>query len=62
LKKLKVGVFHPGTQHSWQTALAFQETEQLEWYLTSVFFNDKSKVGRFISALPSSLSKVLKKE
>ena len=26
---MRVGVFHPGTQHSWQTALAFQEAGAL---------------------------------
>lgn len=35
---VKIGVFHPGTQHSWQTALAFQDASALEWYATSVFF------------------------
>jgi glycosyltransferase involved in cell wall biosynthesis len=36
-----IGVFHPGTQHSWQTARAFQETGQLGWYATSIFYNPK---------------------
>ena len=31
----RIGVFHPGTQHSRQTALAFQEAKQLGWYATS---------------------------
>ena len=35
---MRVGVFHPGTQHSWQTALAFQEAGLLAWYATSVFY------------------------
>ncbi len=35
---MKVGVFHPGTQHSWQVALGFQEIEGLRWYATSVFY------------------------
>lgn len=37
--KPRVGVFHPGTQHSWQTALAFQESSQLAWYATSMFYS-----------------------
>lgn len=35
---MKVAVFHPGTQHSWQTALALQQLEQLAWYGTSIFY------------------------
>jgi hypothetical protein len=36
---MKVGVFHPGTQHSWQTALAFQEAGTLAWFATSIFYD-----------------------
>jgi glycosyltransferase involved in cell wall biosynthesis len=32
-----VGVFHPGTQHSWQTARALQDIGDLGWYATSIF-------------------------
>ncbi len=35
---MKVAVFHPGTQHSWQTALALQQLGLLEWYATSIFY------------------------
>jgi glycosyltransferase involved in cell wall biosynthesis len=48
---MKVGVFHPGTQHSWQTALAFQETDQLAWYATSIFYNPNKwpyKIERYL--------------
>lgn len=38
---MRVGVFHPGTQHSWQTALALQEAGMLGWYATSVFYDSK---------------------
>lgn len=34
---MQVGVFHPGTQHSWQTALALQDLGRLAWYATSIF-------------------------
>lgn len=30
---------HPGTQHSWQTAIAFQEGNRLSWYATSIFYD-----------------------
>lgn len=35
---MQVAVFHPGTQHSWQTAYALQQLERLEWYATSIFY------------------------
>ncbi len=35
---MKVAVFHPGTQHSWQTAYALQQLGRLEWYATSIFY------------------------
>jgi glycosyltransferase involved in cell wall biosynthesis len=35
---MKVAVFHPGTQHSWQTAMALQDLGQLAWYATSIFY------------------------
>lgn len=34
---MQVAVFHPGTQHSWQTALALQQLDRLAWYATSIF-------------------------
>lgn len=35
---MQVAVFHPGTQHSWQTASALQQLGRLEWYATSIFY------------------------
>ncbi len=35
---MQVAVFHPGTQHSWQTAYALQQLGRLEWYATSIFY------------------------
>lgn len=32
-----VAVFHPGTQHSWQTAHAMHDLGRLAWYATSIF-------------------------
>jgi len=34
----QIGVFHPGTQHSWQTALALQQLDRLAWFATSLFY------------------------
>lgn len=35
---MQVAVFHPGTQHSWQTAYALQQLGRLAWYATSIFY------------------------
>jgi len=35
---MEVAVFHPGTQHSWQTATALQELDRLAFYSTSIFY------------------------
>lgn len=47
---MKVAVFHPGTQHSWQTAIALQQLGVLEWYATSIFYQPEKwpyKIERF---------------
>lgn len=58
----RVGVFHPGTQHSWQTALAFQENCQLIWYATSVFYDPKRWPYRIERWLPNKLATLLSRE
>ncbi|QKG71924.1 glycosyltransferase family 4 protein [Erythrobacter mangrovi] len=35
----QVAVFHPGTQHSWQTARALQDLGQLAFYATSICYD-----------------------
>lgn len=52
-RKPRIGVFHPGTQHSWQTALAFQETGTLGWYATSVFYDPTRWPYRIERLLPA---------
>lgn len=59
---LRVGVFHPGTQHSWQTALAFQESGQLGWYATSIFYDPARWPYRIEGLLPQPLSARLHRE
>ena len=59
---MNVAVFHPGTQHSWQTALALQQLGRLEWYATSIFYQADRwpyKVERF---LPGALSRRVSSE
>jgi glycosyltransferase involved in cell wall biosynthesis len=51
-----VGVFHPGTQHSWQTALAFQEGGTLRWLATSVFYDPRRWPYRIERFLPQPLA------
>ena len=50
--KPRVGVFHPGTQHSWQTARALQKNEMLAWYITSIFYDPDKWFYRLIDYLP----------
>ena len=61
-KQPHVGVFHPGTQHSWQTALAFQENDQLSWYATSVFYDAARWPYRVERWLPSGPRRNLNRE
>jgi glycosyltransferase involved in cell wall biosynthesis len=35
---LNVALFHPGTQHSWQTARALQDLGRLEWFATTILY------------------------
>lgn len=50
---VRVGVFHPGTQHSHETALAFQEAGSLAWYATSIFYDPGRWPYNAIKFLPS---------
>lgn len=51
----RVGVCHPGTQHSWQTAIAFEESGQLSWYATSIFYDPGKWPYRVERLVPPSL-------
>lgn len=58
----RVGVFHPGTQHSWQTALAFQEGRELGWYATSVFYDAARWPYRIEKFLPERSAQTVHRE
>lgn len=58
----KIGVFHSGTQHSWQTALAFQGSGQLAWYATSVFYDPNRWPYRLEGFLPEGAAQRLNRE
>jgi glycosyltransferase involved in cell wall biosynthesis len=57
----KVAVFHPGTQHSWQTARALQELGKLEWFATSIFYQPE-RWPYVLERLPSPLGPRLHRE
>lgn len=58
----KIGVFHPGTQHSWQTARALQSAGQLGWYATSIFYRANHWPYRALPYLPEQLRGKLQAE
>lgn len=49
-------VFHPGTQHSWQTATALQKLGLLELYATSIFYDPGRWPYRIEKFLPGKLA------
>lgn len=59
---MKVAVFHPGTQHSWQTALALQQLGLLEWYATSLFYDPARWPYRLEHCVPMPLANWLHRE
>jgi len=59
---MKVAVFHPGTQHSWQTAQALQELDALALYATSIFYQPDRFPYRLERMLPGSLGERLHRE
>lgn len=59
---MKVAVFHPGTQHSWQTAYALQQLQLLEWYATSIFYKPDEWPYRAERLLPEPIAARLHSE
>ena len=52
---LDVAVFHPGTQHSWQTATALQDLGVLKFYATSIFYKPEAWPYRIERYVPASV-------
>lgn len=52
----KVGLLHPGRQHSLQTALALQEGGVLAWYATTIFYDPEKWPYRVERYLPQPLA------
>lgn len=59
---MSVAVIHPGTQHSWQTALALQELDNLEYYATSIFYQPERWPYRLEAIGPNFLRSRLHNE
>lgn len=58
---MRVGVFHPGTQNSWQRAVAFQEAGMLAWYATSLHFPADGAVLRWAARVPGAAGRRLRR-
>ena len=58
---MKVAVFHPGTQHSWQTAYALQQLGRLQWYATSIFYKPDS-LPYLLERLPGPVGRRIGRE
>jgi glycosyltransferase involved in cell wall biosynthesis len=48
-----IAVFHPGTQHSHETALAFQRAGRLAWFATEIFYDEARLPYRLTKYLPT---------
>jgi glycosyltransferase involved in cell wall biosynthesis len=59
---MRVAVFHPGTQHSWQTALALQQDNRLAWYATSIFYQPDRFPYRLERMVPAPVARRLHAE
>ena len=57
----KVAVFHPGTQHSWQTARALQDLDRLQWYATSILYQP-DRWPYILDRLPAPIGPKLRRE
>jgi len=51
----KVAVFHPGAQHSYETAKGFQKVGMLAWYATELFFRPDTPPYSILRLLPKGL-------
>jgi glycosyltransferase involved in cell wall biosynthesis len=55
-------VAHPGTQHSYETALAVQESGLLQWYVTGFYYDPSGSLGRLVARLPQRLRSRLERD
>ena len=59
---VRVGVFHPGSQHAYETALAFQDAGWLSWFATSIFFDPARWPYSALRFVPAATRKRLELE
>lgn len=59
---MQIALFHPGTQHSWQTALALQQLQRLEWFATSIFYQEDRWPYQLERLAPAPLARRLHRE
>ena len=59
---MQVAVFHPGTQHSWQTALALQQLDRLAWFATSIFYKPDKLPYRLERIMPGPIARRMSRE
>lgn len=60
--RLKVLVAHPGTQHSYQTALALQKAGMLQRYATGFYYRPSSLASMLLKLLPQWLAARLERQ
>jgi glycosyltransferase involved in cell wall biosynthesis len=58
----RILVFHPGTQHSHQTALAFQGAGLLAWYATEIFYQPDRWPYNMLRLIPGQLRRRVARE
>jgi starch synthase len=55
-------VAHPGTQHSYQTALGLQEAGMLKEYITGFYYKKSGSISSLLHVLPAKFSARLERE
>ncbi|MCE5240469.1 glycosyltransferase family 4 protein [bacterium] len=60
--RVSVGLFHPGTQHSYFTAKALQAEDMLAWYATEIFYRADRLPYSALRHCPASLRALLERE
>ena len=60
--KCNVLVAHPGTQHSYQTALAFQEFGMLQYYVTGFYYKTSGVLARLVKLVPLEYAKKIERQ
>ena len=59
---MQVAVFHPGTQHSRQTALALQDLGRLAFLATGLFDHPDNRLRKLAGYLPDTLAAPIRRE